>query len=129
MADPRRVPAWLKALTGVRWGETPPPNGFEIAAAICSTVWLLVFGSVLVLQWMGQPIKNLGPLGVLVSFAFLPVLLVVIALSVAGMAVRHRQNKWPAQGRCARCGYDLKALPEAEACPECGHGRWSEAHD
>lgn len=41
----------------------------------------------------------------------------LLALLLPGI-VRRRLRK--SRGRCARCGYDLKATPSGSRCPECG---------
>lgn len=38
----------------------------------------------------------------------------------AVMVVRGVQRSRQAKGHCASCGYDLRGLPNAEQCPECG---------
>jgi hypothetical protein len=52
--------------------------------------------------------------------AWIIVLLTAILGSVVGVREWHsrRREGWILQGRCAACGYDLRATPER--CPECG---------
>lgn len=70
------------------------------------------------------PIRPLPEVGIVqwylrVSYAWLiPAAVVLPAWSVRTMVRRRRRVRWQSQGRCERCGYDLRASPER--CPECG---------
>ena len=46
------------------------------------------------------------------------VTLLLSALPVLWARRYQQRRRWASQGRCARCGYDLRATPEQ--CPECG---------
>lgn len=48
-----------------------------------------------------------------------PVVLVGVATGVWLVTSMHRRRAWEREGRCAGCGYDLRASPAR--CPECGH--------
>jgi hypothetical protein len=54
--------------------------------------------------------------GMLVDAAVfaIPWMLILLAAPAARRAVRRRR------GRCAECGYDLRATPADDPCPECG---------
>ena len=112
----------MKWVTGIRWGEVPRANGFEIGGAVCVVGVWLVMGGHLVLWLVGQNWSALGWLGEFVSFTPCPILAAAMVLGLLGHWRRGVQMRWPAEGRCARCGYDLSALREVRACPECGYG-------
>jgi len=51
--------------------------------------------------------------------------LVLTTGSLSAVLFRHlylsrRRQKWAAEGRCAACGYDLRAHQPGQRCPECG---------
>ena len=45
---------------------------------------------------------------------------VVISVWVWISLDRQRRERWPKEGRCAACGYDLRGSSHAMICPECG---------
>jgi hypothetical protein len=54
--------------------------------------------------------------GIVVPHWFLVILFATMPLTRLGLFIRRRRRK--VEGRCAKCGYDLRATPER--CPECG---------
>jgi len=56
----------------------------------------------------------------LIQGAFLNIILGVFMLIVYGLQLVLRPMPLPDDGRCKRCGYDLRASYEFGRCPECG---------
>jgi hypothetical protein len=54
--------------------------------------------------------------GVVVPHWFPMILFATLPLTRLGRFIRRRRRK--VAGRCAKCGYDLRATPDR--CPECG---------
>ena len=55
---------------------------------------------------------------VLVGVPYWAVLVVFALAPTVAVAKRLRSSRWSFRGRCAKCGYDLRATPGR--CPECG---------
>jgi hypothetical protein len=118
---PRRSPAWVKALTGIRWGEIPRANGSEIAASVCILLFYLLLAGNIALHALGHKYSDLGTFGEYTSFAAWPLIIAAALLSLEGRSRMRRQARWPFEGRCAKCGYELATIPTARVCPECGY--------
>ena len=88
-------------------GLSSPQNFSMFAQALCllagaGIVW--IFCSI-ILSVLG------GPLVILLTIAL------VVIVTMRSRQFRQREQ-WANEGRCAACGYDLRATPDR--CPECG---------
>ncbi|MBY0309513.1 MAG: hypothetical protein K2Q09_12290 [Phycisphaerales bacterium] len=75
------------------------------------------------IRWFYFKLHRPVPATVLIYETALPlwtVPLVTIPTGIALMVSGSRPLHWLRQGRCARCGYDLKGGGAATICPECG---------
>jgi hypothetical protein len=55
------------------------------------------------------------------EWALIAVFLVWPAMWARGVLRRRRRGRWAREGRCIKCGYDLRG--SAGRCPECGEKR------
>jgi hypothetical protein len=83
---------------GVRWGGEVLARGYGIPAGNTSYHFIARSRSVH-LSW-----------ALIITIASLPALVLLL--------LRYRRRRLIARGRCAECGYDLRATPDR--CPECG---------
>jgi hypothetical protein len=58
---------------------------------------------------------------IVVPYWFVLVITALLPLAWCRVAwQRSRKRKWSRTGRCAECGYDLRAHRPGQKCPECG---------
>jgi 4-amino-4-deoxy-L-arabinose transferase-like glycosyltransferase len=56
----------------------------------------------------------------MVAVPYWLIVLATAVLPVRWWFTRRRVRRWRTQGRCLGCGYDLRATPAGDRCPECG---------
>jgi 4-amino-4-deoxy-L-arabinose transferase-like glycosyltransferase len=120
----------LSGLVCVAWSISVSHAGSWSTWARVGRFQLANNGGVTTLQWHqglnagnwpvgihSQPTAYDPSVGVFVRFWQLLVIVSLPALVLAAFAISSRVRA-PRQGRCAICGYDLRASPDR--CPECG---------
>jgi hypothetical protein len=121
-AEPERGPSSSSSL--------PAPVGARIGALIFLVLVFIAFltalSGLIGLVWsiaVGEFPNAIDYLVLALGGTFFSVVFLMIVREFRATAKRYQRARRLAAGRCPRCGYDIRNLPEPR-CPECGE-TWS----
>jgi hypothetical protein len=103
----------------------PNPLSARIAALVCLAlaVFALLLAVIGVLVLGAFPRDLVDGLILMLGGAFFTVFFFILARGFHTMAKHDQRARRLASGRCPRCDYDIRNLPDCR-CPECG-ATWS----